>query len=167
VLKKTITYKDFNGEEVREDFLFHLSKAELVELEASHEDGLAEAMQRIVDAKDNKAIVAEFKKIILQSIGMKSMDGRRFIKTQQMRDEFESSEAYSTLFMELLTDTGAAVEFMNGIIPEGLVPAEATVTQIKPPEREVRHMTMKEAEAVPTGQLMEKILKGEIVIVDE
>ena len=167
MLKKTITYKDFNGEEVREDFLFHLSKAELVELEASHEGGLAEAMQNIVNANDNKAIVAEFKKIILMSLGMKSMDGRRFIKTQQMRDEFESSEAYSALFMELLTDTGAAVEFMNGIIPEGLIQEPATVTQIKPPEREVRRMTMKEAEAVPTNQLMEKILSGEIVIVDE
>ena len=167
MLKKTITYKDFNGEEVREDFLFHLSKAELVELEASHEGGLAEAMQNIVNANDNKAIVAEFKKIILMSLGMKTMDGRRFIKNQQMRDDFESSEAYSALFMELLTDTDAAVNFMNGIIPEGLIQEPATVTQIKPPEREVRHMTMKEAEAVPTGQLMEKILKGEIVIVDE
>lgn len=167
MLKKTINYKDFNGEDVSEDFLFHLSKAELVELEASHADGLAEAMQRIVDASDNKAIVAEFKKIILLSYGKKSMDGKRFIKNQTMRDEFESSEAYSTLFMELLTDTDAAIQFMNGIIPEGLIQEPATVTPIKPPEREVQRMTMKEAEAVGTKVLMEKILSGEIVIVDE
>jgi hypothetical protein len=167
VLKKTIKYKDFNGEDVSEDFLFHLSKAELVELEASHADGLAEAMQRIVDANDNKAIVAEFKKIILLSYGKKSMDGKRFVKNQTMRDEFESSEAYSTLFMELLTDTDAAIQFMNGIIPDGLIPEEATVTPIKPPEVPVQYMTMKQAEKIESKELMEKILSGEIVIVDE
>jgi hypothetical protein len=167
VLKKTIQYTDFNGEEVREDFLFHLSKAELVELEASHEGGLSASMQRIVEANDTKSIVAEFKKIILQSLGMKSMDGRRFIKSQQMREEFESSEAYSALFMELVTDTDAAVEFMNGIIPDGLIPEEATVTPIKPPAREVLQLTMKQAEEVDTKELMEKILSGEIVIIDE
>lgn len=167
MLKKTIKYTDFNGEEAQEDFFFHLSKAELIELEASHEGGLAEAMTRIVEANDNKAIIAEFKKIILQSYGKKSMDGKRFIKNQQLREEFESSEAYSTLFMELVTNTDSAIEFMNGIIPADMVQEEATVTQIKPPEREAQRLTMKEAEAVPSKELMEKILSGEIVIVDE
>lgn len=120
VLKKTITYTNFNDEEVSEDFFFHLSKAELVELEMSHEGGLHDALQKIIDAEDGKAIVAEFKKIILNAYGRKSSDGRRFIKNQELREEFESSEAYSTLFMELVTDTEAAVEFINGIIPKGL-----------------------------------------------
>jgi hypothetical protein len=167
VLKKTIKYKDFNGEEVSEDFLFNLSKAELVELEASHEDGLAEAMTRIVDANDNKAIVAEFKKIILLAYGKKSADGKRFIKNQTLRDEFESTEAYSTLFMELLTDTDAAIVFMNGIIPEGLVEDAEKLTQRESKPREVQRLTMKQAEEVPTQELMDKILSGEIVIVDE
>jgi hypothetical protein len=167
VLKKTIKYTDFNGEETSEDFLFHLSKAELVELEMSHEGGFVASMQKVVEAEDNKTIIAEFKKIILQSYGQKSLDGKRFIKNQTLRDEFESSEAYSTLFMELVTDTDAAIEFMNGIIPGDLVPQEATVTPLK---FEPKTMTMTEARELSLEeykQLSEKIVSGEIVITDE
>lgn len=131
MLKKTITYEDFNGETVSEDFFFHLSKAELVELEMSHDGGMAEAMQRIVNAEDGKAIVAEFKNIILGSYGKKSPDGRRFVKNQQIREEFESSEAYSTLFMELVTNAETASEFMNGIIPQGMAEEAAKVTALQ------------------------------------
>ena len=166
MLKKTIKYKDFNGEDVSEDFLFHLSKAELVELEASHADGLAEAMQRIVDANDNKAIVAEFKKIILLSYGKKSMDGKRFVKNQTMRDEFESSEAYSTLFMELLTDTDAAIQFMNGIIPDGLIPEEATVTQIRPEAENIEYVTEAQIREMDPKELTDKIVAGTIKIIE-
>jgi hypothetical protein len=127
VLKKTITYTDFNDEEVSEDFFFHLSKAELVELELSHQGGLSAALERIVAAEDGKAIIAEFKGIILGSYGQKSLDGRRFVKNAQLREEFESSEAYSVLFMELVTDTDAAIEFVNGIIPQGM---EEEMTQL-------------------------------------
>jgi len=127
VLKKTITYTDFNDEEVSEDFFFHLSKAELVELEMSEKGGLSEALKRIIDAEDGKKIIAEFKKIILGAYGKKSEDGRRFIKNQQLRDEFESSEAYSTLFMELVTDAGKAAEFVNGIVPQGIAEDAAKI----------------------------------------
>jgi hypothetical protein len=130
VLKKTITYTDFNGEEVSEDFFFHLSKAELVELELSHPGGMSAALERIVASEDGKSIIAEFKNIILGSYGQKSLDGRRFIKNAQLREEFESSEAYSTLFMELVMDAGAAAEFINGIIPQGMVEEAARVTAL-------------------------------------
>jgi hypothetical protein len=134
VLKKTITYEDFNGEEISEDFFFHLSKAELVELELSHKGGLSDWLQSIVDAEDGKSIIAEFKKIILSAYGKRSDDGRRFIKNQDLRDEFESTEAYSVLFMELVTNTDAAVEFVNGVIPAGMaVEAAAIVKADTPP----------------------------------
>jgi len=132
VLKKTITYKDFNDEEVSEDFFFHLSKAELVELEMSHQGGLSEALKRIVAAEDGKSIIAEFKNIILGAYGKKSEDGRRFIKNQDLRDEFESSEAYSVLFMELVTQTDKAVEFINGVIPEGMAEEAAKIVEQQP-----------------------------------
>jgi hypothetical protein len=137
VLKKTITYEDFNGDEVSEDFFFHLSKAELVELELSHEGGLSASLQRIVDAEDGKAIIAEFKNIILGSYGKRSIDGKRFIKNQQFREEFESSEAYSTLFMELVTDTDAAIEFINGVIPAGMAEEAAKLATVPPVEESV------------------------------
>lgn len=129
MLKKTITYKDFNDEEVSEDFFFHLSKAEIVELEMSEEGGLSEALKKIIASKDGKEIIARFKDIILGSYGKRSPDGKRFVKNQQIREEFESSEAYSVLFMELVTNAEKAAEFVNGIIPKGMAEEAAKVTR--------------------------------------
>lgn len=130
MLKKTITYEDFNGETVSEDFFFHLSKAELVELELSHKGGLSESLKRIVEAEDGKGIIAEFKNIIMTAYGKKSDDGRRFIKNQELRDEFASTEAYSSLFMELVTNTDAAIEFINGVIPSGMAEEAARLASV-------------------------------------
>jgi hypothetical protein len=121
MLKKSITYDDYVGTTVTEDFFFNLSKAELVELELSHKDGLSASLQKIVASEDGAEIIKEFKNIILKSYGEKSEDGRRFIKNQHLRDEFESTEAYSVLFMELVTDAEAAAAFIRGIMPQGLV----------------------------------------------
>lgn len=120
MLKKTITYVDFNGTQVSEEHFFHLSKADLVELEMSHEGGMGKWLENIIKSNDGAAIVAEFKKLLLMSYGKKSDDGKRFIRNQEMKDEFLSSEAYSTLFLELVTDAGAAAKFVNGIVPSGL-----------------------------------------------
>ena len=127
MLKKSITYTDFNGDETTEDFYFHMSKAELVELELSYRGGLTEQLKKILDAEDGKAIISEFKKIILGAYGQRSPDGKRFVKTQAIRDEFESTEAYSTLFMELVTDAERAAEFIQGIIPSDLAEEAAKV----------------------------------------
>lgn len=132
MLKKTITYKNFNDEEVSEDFFFHLSRAELVEIEMEHPGGLSKSLERIIAAEDNAALIKEFKKIILAAYGKRSEDGRRFVKSQELRDEFLSTEAYSTLFMELVTDTDAAIEFINGIIPQGLSEEAAKAAGINP-----------------------------------
>lgn len=165
MLKKTITYEDFNGETASEDFFFHLSKAELVELELSHEGGLSESLQKIVDAEDGKAIVAEFKNIILGSYGQKSPDGKRFVKNATIREEFESSEAYSTLFMELVTNTDAAIEFVNGIIPKGIEEEAARVTAlaaVPPPEPEVvTRAQMMEMSQEELEQLNDRLASGE------
>jgi hypothetical protein len=128
VLKKTITYTDFNGNEVSEDFFFHLSQAELVELEYSQDGGLSEGLKKIIATEDGKEIMRVIKDFILKSYGKKSDDGRRFIKNQQLREEFESSEAYSVLFMELITDPDASVTFMNGIVPQGMAEQAAQMS---------------------------------------
>jgi hypothetical protein len=136
VLKKAITYEDFNGETVTEDFYFNLSRAELVELETSHKGGLAESIKKIVEDEDGAAIIAEFKKIVLKAYGYRSSDGRRFIKNQDLRDEFESTEAYSVLFMEMVTDAEAAAKFINGVVPQG-VTNQDPLPAVAPNGREV------------------------------
>lgn len=117
MLKKTFTYVDYNGVERTEDHYFNLSKAELMEMELSTTGGLAEMINKIVAAQDAPAIVKIFKELVLKAYGQKSADGRRFIKSKELSDEFAQTEAYSQLFMELATDADAAAKFVNGIVP--------------------------------------------------
>ena len=117
MLKRTMTYTDYNGLSRTEDFYFNLTQAEVTEMELSVDGGLVEMINRIVAAKDGKQIIALFKDIVLRAYGEKSPDGRRFVKNQEIRDAFAQTEAYSDLFMELATDAQKAAEFVNGIVP--------------------------------------------------
>lgn len=117
MLKKPITYTDYNGVEKTEDFYFNLSQAEIMEMEMSTAGGLAEMIQRIVAAQDAPAIIKIFKDLILKAYGEKSPDGKRFIKSEELATAFSQTEAYSNLFMELATDADAAADFVNKIIP--------------------------------------------------
>lgn len=117
MLKKTITYTDYNGVERKEDFYFNLSKAEVTEMELSTEGGLAERIQKIVAAQDAPSIIKIFKKLILDAYGEKSPDGKRFVKSKELSDAFAQTEAYSNLIMELAVDAKAASDFVNGIVP--------------------------------------------------
>ena len=118
MLKKTITYTDYNGSERTEDFYFNLTNAEIMEMELSTSGGLAEMIQRIVKAQDAPAIIKIFKELVLKAYGEKSPDGKRFIKSEEISTAFSQTEAYSQIFMELATDSDAAAAFVNGIVPD-------------------------------------------------
>lgn len=120
MLKKTINYTNYNGEQKTKECYFNLTKAEIAEMELEIPGGMAANLKQITEAKDTPSLVKIFKNLILRSYGVKSSDGERFIKTQQVREEFEQSEAYSELFMELATNADSAAEFVNGIIPADL-----------------------------------------------
>lgn len=123
MLKKTITYTDYNGSERTEDFYFNLTKAEIMEMEMSTTGGLTEMINRIVAAQDAPAIIEIFKKLILKAYGEKSPDGKRFIKSEELSTAFSQTEAYSQLFMELATNADEASKFVNGIVPSTEVKA--------------------------------------------
>lgn len=117
MLKKSITYVDYNGVERKEDFYFNLSKAEIMEMEMSTVGGLAEMITKIVAAQDAPSIIKIFKELVLKAYGEKSADGKRFVKSEELSTAFSQTDAYSTLFMELATDADAAAAFVNGIMP--------------------------------------------------
>lgn len=117
MLKKTMTYTDYNGTERTEDFYFNLSEAEIMEMEMGVTGGLTEFINRVVAAQDSPSIIKLFKDLVLRSYGIKSADGKRFMKNDEIRDSFAQTEAYSMLFMELATDADAAAKFVNGIVP--------------------------------------------------
>lgn len=118
MLKKNIKYVDYDGNERTEDFYFNLNKAEVIELQLGTVGGLTKTLEKIVQEKDTSRIIEYFKTIILKAYGEKSADGRRFIKSQELRDAFEQTEAYSELFMELVRDAKMAAEFINGVLPK-------------------------------------------------
>lgn len=126
MLKKTITYVDYNGNERTENYYFNLSKAELMEMELGVTGGYTEMLTSIVEAQDVPTLIKIWKDLILKAYGEKTADGKRFVKSKEMAEAFSQTEAYSDLFMELATNTDAAIEFAKGIMPAELNVAEAT-----------------------------------------
>lgn len=118
MLKRTITYTDYDGLERTEDFYFNLTRAEVAEMELSVDGGLVKMLNKIVEAKDGKRIIETLKDFILKAYGEKSPDGRRFIKNDEVRANFAQTEAYSKLFMELALDADAAAKFIDAIVPK-------------------------------------------------
>ena len=118
MLKKTITYKDFDDNERTEDFYFNITKAEAIEFRFSEVGGLEKLIEKVVNEKDEKKTIEIFKDFILRSYGEKSPDGKRFIKSKELTDAFVQTNAYSILFTELATNDDEAVAFVNGIIPQ-------------------------------------------------
>ena len=121
MVKKTITYEDFDGNTRTEDFFFNLTKAELTNMFASVDGGLQAKLQKIIQTQSIPELMETFRDILKRSYGEKSPDGRRFMKSDEIFENFEQTEAYSILFMELLSDTKKASDFIQGIIPKDLV----------------------------------------------
>lgn len=133
MLKREITYEDFNGDTVTEVFYFNISKPELVELEVEYERGFSGMIEKIIEEKNSKELVKRFKEIVLMAYGKKSDDGKRFIKSEELREEFSQTAAYSELFMELATNDEAAATFLRGILPRDVAEAvDKAADQDKP-----------------------------------
>ena len=125
MLKKLIKYTDYDGRERSENFYFYISKAELMEMELGTVGGMQNLIQLIIDKQDIPKIMEAFKTIILKAYGEKSPDGRRFIKSKELSEAFSQTEAYSNLYMELVTNGDAAAAFINGIVPTDVAQAAA------------------------------------------
>lgn len=158
MLKKTIEFEDLDGNKVSEDFYFNLNKAELAEMELSQDGGLQAYLTRLIKSNDGGDIIKTFKDILMASVGKRSEDNRRFIKNDEVRAEFEQSDAYSTLFMELVTDADASADFIKAIVPKDLVPGESVTNLVIPDEdpdyvKENRDPTPAELQAMNPEQL--------------
>ena len=141
MLKKTIKYTDFDGNERSDECYFNLSKSELTEMEMSENGGFDKYIEKIVETKDTKKIYQMFKEIVLMSYGEKSYDGKHFIKKKtvdgqviRLRDEFEQTGAFDELMMELLSDEKASADFINNVVPKEL--AENMAKQIANEKKE-------------------------------
>lgn len=130
MITKEITYTDYNGQERTEKYQFNFTKAELTEMELSVNGGLSAMMERIKETDDRPELMRIFKDLILKAYGVKSADGKRFVKSDELRTEFSQTEAYSELYMELVTNTESAITFFNGLIPNDIKAAGDKVVQM-------------------------------------
>ena len=122
MLKKTITYEDYNGTERTEDFYFNLTKVECMEIEFGFGPGesLSESIRTLYQANDIGTIIKTIKNIVLMAYGVKSPDGKRFIKNDEVREAFEQSPVFETVYWDLVTDAEKAAEFIASIVPTNL-----------------------------------------------
>ena len=116
--KITESYVDYDGNERKEDFYFNFTEAELAKMELSVTGGLTTIIQRAIDAKDVPSLIKIFEDLILKSYGQISLDGRRFVKSPEILEEFKQTEAYSQIYMRMATDEKAAAEFVNNVMPK-------------------------------------------------
>lgn len=121
MLKKTMTYEDCEGNKVTEDFWFNLTQAEIVKLNYYCPGGLEVYAKRCEKDGRYYDILELFEKIICMAYGEKSADGKRFIKSKELTESFIQTEAYSNLFMELISNPEAGQIFIKGITPKGFV----------------------------------------------
>lgn len=123
MLKKTIPYHDLDGNKLEETFEFHMSQADLAKMALKKEGkdgGFDQWVRNLIASNDGEEIVENFEKILLATIGKRSPDNKSFIKTPEITQAFQGSEAYSILFMELVTDMEKMSEFVNGVVPENM-----------------------------------------------
>lgn len=137
MLKITKTYEDFDGNVRTEDFYFNLTEAELTEMEFSLNGGLSQLLTKITKENDQKMIIEYFKKIVLMAYGHRTLDGRGFLKSEQIRQEFASTMAYSDIFMELATDADKAADFVNGIMPKKVKDRDNKIKALPEKEKNV------------------------------
>lgn len=173
MLKKTITYKDFNEVEQSDEFHFHLSAEKLLELEATLPGGFEKHVERIMKSGDGAQILELFKRLIRYSIGQVSEDGKRFVQTEEITNDFVQTNAYTKLFLELGSDEEIAAQFFNGIIPKDLAAqAEAMtagggdsatrerVTTPNPVEKTRKIISKSDAEQMGRDELFQKMQQG-------
>ena len=118
MFKITKTSTNFNGEEITKDYFFNLTEAEVVNMQLGKSGGIYDYFTAIINAKDQPKIIETFNKIVLEAYGEKSEDGEYFMKSEEIKNRFKATQAFSDIYMELAFDDFKAAEFMNGILPD-------------------------------------------------
>lgn len=137
MLKKVVNYEDFNGVNQTEECFFNLTKTELIEMAMDLPEGVSEsvgddpnnidedkAVGKLMETMGNKGVLKFIKDLVLKSYGVKSDDGRRFMKVDEngkpLSIEFSQTMAFEAIIDEFMSNDIAAANFVNGIIPSSV-----------------------------------------------
>lgn len=164
MIKKTVTYLNFDDERVTEDFYFNLTKGELAERVLTNDGDLVKELQAITQSGNPKLIIDTFKDILKRAYGVRSEDGKKFRKSEEAWEEFVSTEAYSEIFMELCTDAEAASEFIVGILPKDLADGVSENQQtLELPEEDNRPAWLRDNRE-PTDKELRSMSRDELML---
>lgn len=169
-------YKDFDGNDVEEDFYFHLSKVALIKLEASHKGGLEASLKAIMAAEDGETIIKEFEGLLKACVGKKSADGRRHVQTADISEAFFTSNAYDAFVMEMVEDADVMAAFIRGVVPPDMAAEVQQAVAVMDTQSEVVDMPKVMPQAITRAQLQEmsdaefkdageKLASGEFVLI--
>lgn len=120
MIELDIKFKNFANREVTEKYFFHLSLVEIADIELRGEEGLEDRFRTAMRTKNGAAVLDLLRDLMLISVGRQSADGRKFIKNDEIREDFEQTGAYSALFVQLATGELDAVKFFTGVMPADL-----------------------------------------------
>lgn len=146
---KRIGYDTYDGEHLEENFYFNLTKTEAMTLQVSKDGGFEQYLRNIIDAHSGREIMDTVRNIILLAYGEKSPDGKRLMKSDEIRQNFECSPAFDALFTELVLDDKKMSAFINEVMPKDM---ESFVDKLN-----------KKAEAADKGM---KVIEGAASVVD-
>lgn len=113
-----ITYEDFNGDTITEELFFNISKMEMLNMDASYGGKFGEYLQKIAESEDMQKLLDAFKDIVKLAYGVKSEDGKRFVKSEEEYKKFEESPAYDEFMMKLMTNEDYSLKFILGAMPK-------------------------------------------------
>lgn len=119
MFKHTVTYKDFNGNDRKEDLYFHLSLPEVTRIQAEIGKDIQDHVKELVDNQNLKNLLEFLEMMMLNSYGQKSSDGKVFNKTKEIRHAFEYSQAYAEIFEQMMTNPELAKKFGEAVSDNG------------------------------------------------
>lgn len=135
MIKKTINFVDYNGVAQSKQYYFHLTATDVIKMTAKYGMDLIPYFEKILEEEDHMKIVETFEDLILSAVGIRTKDGANFVKNRQIREDFEYSQAYAELFVELMTNPDSAKEFMTNLVAtqDGAKPVQPVTESVETP----------------------------------
>lgn len=117
-----VKYEDLNGDPTSEDLYFHMSAKEWVKADGdkAEDGGYEKYINRMIDEQNAINVLRVLEDIVRRAYGVKSPDGKKFIKDVQTTEEFLESLAYDAFLDELLYTEGTSAAFIKSIIPKSM-----------------------------------------------
>lgn len=130
MITREVTYTDYNGDEQTEKYYFDLTVPEMLELSFSSAGDIQSTLERLSNSRKVGEIFNIIQTLIFKSVGVKSDDGKRFVKNEEVLNDFKQSRGYESFLMKMMQDTDYASKFIEQLIPQDRIQQIAGVEKV-------------------------------------